>query len=116
MAIHIPPNDLFNEADAYLLARLHHKLQKSDNLRRHFYPDVTHEYNGITYHKREAYVKHLTFFEAGANYKQRLIVSANRSGKTTAAAYEIVCHLTGTYPEWWTGARFLNANDWWVCR
>ena len=115
MAINIPPNSIFSEADAYLLAKIHKKLQATDNLRRHFYPDTTHEYNGITYHSRDKYEKHLDFFAASKTYKQRLVIAANRVGKTSAAAYEIVCHLSGRYPDWWTGAKFEHANNWWVC-
>lgn len=62
----------------------------------------------------KAYPKHLDFFKAGANHKQRLFMAANRVGKTTGAAYELVCHLTGKYPAWWTGHRFTTCNHWWV--
>lgn len=63
---------------------------------------------------RVAYAKHLLHFEKGHDYKQRLFMCANRVGKTTAAGTEIVYHLTGLYPKWWTGHRFTEANDWWV--
>lgn len=61
------------------------------------------------------YLKHLEFFAAGHKYRQRLFRAANRVGKTTSAAYELVCHLTGEYPVWWVGKRFDGANSWWVC-
>lgn len=57
--------------------------------------------------RRELYHKHLRFFEAGAKYRQRLMLAANRVGKTEGVGlYELVWHLTGDYPEWWTGRRF----------
>lgn len=57
--------------------------------------------------RRELYPKHLSFFEAGAKYRQRLMLAANRVGKTEGVGlYELVWHLTGNYPEWWTGRRF----------
>lgn len=57
--------------------------------------------------RRELYPKHLSFFEAGAKYRQRLMLAANRVGKTEGVGlYELVWHLTGDYPEWWTGRRF----------
>ncbi len=35
-------------------------------------------------------------------------MAANRVGKTEGAGgYEMTCHLTGHYPSWWEGRRFL---------
>lgn len=48
----------------------------------------------------------LKFYGAGSTAKQRLLMAANRVGKTYSAAFEIACHLTGKYPDWWDGARF----------
>ncbi|MGB4498528.1 MAG: terminase family protein [Methylococcaceae bacterium] len=57
--------------------------------------------------KRSLYPKHLSFFEAGAKYRQRLMLAANRVGKTeSVGCYELTLHLTGDYPDWWTGRRF----------
>jgi hypothetical protein len=54
--------------------------------------------------KRELYPKHLSFFEAGQKYRQRLMLAANRVGKTESVGlYELVLHLTGDYPVWWHG-------------
>jgi len=66
-------------------------------------------------HRRELYSKHLEFFFAGAQYKERLFMAANRVGKTVAGAFETACHLTGHYPEWWKGRRFDHATDGWAC-
>lgn len=63
---------------------------------------------------RDKYQKHLTFFEAGRNYKERAFIAGNRSGKTFAAAYETTLHLTGRYPSWWTGKRFDHPISSWV--
>ena len=57
-------------------------------------------------YRRELYKKHLEFFAAGAKYRERAVISSNRSGKTIAAIYEVVCHATGLYPEWWVGRKF----------
>ena len=65
--------------------------------------------------RRELYPKHMMFFEAGAEYKLRLLMAGNRVGKTFAAAFEIACHTTGIYPEWWKGKRFVHCNNWWIC-
>ena len=63
---------------------------------------------------RHLYPKHLEFFDKGNLYKQRLFLAANRIGKTTSAACELVYHLTGEYPNFWTGKRFVKATQWWV--
>ena len=55
---------------------------------------------------RWKYPHAMKFFEAGKEYKQRLMIAANRIGKTYACAYEMALHLTGLYPEWWKGKRF----------
>ena len=64
---------------------------------------------------REHYQKHLAFFEAGAKYKERLFMAANRIGKTESGAFESTCHLTGLYPDWWKGHRFSKPNEGWAC-
>lgn len=40
---------------------------------------------------REFYQKHLEFFAAGTQYKERLFMAANRVGKTVAGAFEATC-------------------------
>lgn len=57
--------------------------------------------------RRELYPKHMEFFKAGANYRERLFMAANRVGKTEGAGgFEVALHLTGDYPDWWKGKRF----------
>jgi phage terminase large subunit-like protein len=65
-------------------------------------------------YRRELYSKHLQFFAAGADNRQRLFMAANRVGKTIGAGCELVYHLTGDYPHWWTGKRYTTNSDWWV--
>jgi len=65
--------------------------------------------------RRELYPRHLMFFKAGAKYRERCALSANRIGKSFGmGGYETVLHLTGLYPDWWEGRRFSEAVDWWV--
>jgi len=40
---------------------------------------------------------------------RRGILAANRIGKTVSTCYETAMHLTGLYPDWWTGKRFDSA-------
>jgi len=56
--------------------------------------------------RRELYAKHCQFFAASADHSELALIAANRSGKTMAACYALVAHLTGHYPPWWTGRRF----------
>jgi phage terminase large subunit-like protein len=65
--------------------------------------------------RRELYPKHLEFFNAGKDNRQRLLMAANRVGKTNAAGCELVYHITGDYPVWWVGKRYQQPQDWWVC-
>ena len=56
--------------------------------------------------RRQLYKKHLSFFAAGAEYRERLFIAGNRVGKTVVGGFEMACHLTGQYPDWWEGRRF----------
>ncbi len=46
------------------------------------------------------------FYAAGKENPERMLMAANRVGKTQAGAYEDACHLTGIYPDWWEGKTF----------
>ena len=54
--------------------------------------------------RRELYSKHISFFTAGATFKERCVLGGSRSGKTLAGAYEAMCHSSGRYPDWWEGS------------
>lgn len=58
--------------------------------------------------------KHKLFFESGAKYHERIFMAANRAGKSVSGAFETACHLTGDYPEWWTGRRFDGPINAWA--
>ncbi len=65
--------------------------------------------------RRALYPKHLAFFAAGAQHRERLMLAANRIGKTEGiGGYETTLHLTGLYPEWWQGRRFLKPVRAWM--
>lgn len=64
--------------------------------------------------RRELYAKHLEFFRAGAQHKERAFIAGNRVGKTLTGCFEDAMHLTGLYPEWWEGRRFSCPTDGWV--
>ena len=65
--------------------------------------------------RRELYVPHMSFMSAGAKYRERAFVAANRVGKTeSVGGYELTCHLTGRYPVWWAGKRFTRPVRAWA--
>lgn len=65
--------------------------------------------------RRELYPKQVEFFRLGAEYNERAFIAANRVGKTVCAGYEMACHLTGWYPQWWEGRRFDSPVRAWAC-
>jgi len=46
------------------------------------------------------------FYAAGAKYKHRLLMAANRIGKSYGGAAEVTFHATGLYPDDWEGRRY----------
>ncbi len=65
--------------------------------------------------RREAYPKHMEFFAAGAEHRERLLLAANRVGKSEGVGgYEMVLHLLGKYPDWWKGYRFKKSIKAWA--
>jgi len=65
--------------------------------------------------RRELYPRHLEFFALGKDHPTRCFMAGNRTGKTEGGGgYELTCHLTGYYPEWWQGHRFDKPIDAWA--
>lgn len=65
-------------------------------------------------YRRELYKPHIKFIQASSQYSQLAFIAANRIGKTLTGAYIMTCHLTGIYPHWWKGKRFLNPIRAWA--
>jgi len=65
-------------------------------------------------HARHKYARHLEFFKAGATYRERCFMAANRVGKTVSGSFETSAHLTGLYPDWWEGRRFRGPIRAWA--
>lgn len=63
---------------------------------------------------RATYPKQVEFFRLGKEFQERALFGGNRSGKTLAGAYEVTLHLTGQYPDWWSGYRFNRPTEWWA--
>lgn len=65
--------------------------------------------------RRELYPKHMAFFEAGLDHRERLALCANGVGKTEGmGGYELTAHLCGLYPDWWPGRRFKGPINAWA--
>ena len=62
----------------------------------------------------EPYPFQKRFHEAGLDTNQRLLMAANRVGKSYVGAMEMALHLTGMYPDWWKGKRFEEPIRAWV--
>lgn len=60
------------------------------------------------------YAKQREFLLAGAAIPERLLIAGNQNGKTHVGAYEVACHMTGLYPEWWQGRRFTKPTRGWI--
>ena len=63
-------------------------------------------YNKIDYYDPYPYQK--AFHETGALCNQRLLMAANRIGKSYCGSSEMSFHCTGIYPDWWKGRRFTQ--------
>lgn len=50
----------------------------------------------------------------GSPHRERCFMAGNRVGKTDAGVYETTLHLTGMYPDWWTGKRFTRPVKAWA--
>jgi phage terminase large subunit-like protein len=88
-------------------------LDKCDAIERGFrYKKV----GDFKFFARDYYQQHLEFFRAGKTFRARCLMAANRVGKTfSAGGFELACHLTGLYPEWWEGKRFRAPIRAWAC-
>lgn len=64
---------------------------------------------------RDKYSKQMSFFASGSRFRQRALMGGNRVGKTLGGGCEAAYHLTGLYPDWWTGRRFEFAINMWAC-
>ncbi len=57
----------------------------------------------------------MRFHADGKDNPQRLLMCANRVGKTLCGKAEVAYHATGQYPKWWVGKRFNHPVLIWAC-
>ncbi len=76
-------------------------------------------------HKRQKYSRidfydpypfQKNFHDTGFENNQRLLMCANRIGKSYCGAAEMAMHLTGLYPDWWQGRKYRKAITAWNWR
>jgi phage terminase large subunit-like protein len=60
------------------------------------------------------YPKQKDFFDASSFCREILLIAGNQLGKSEAGAFMVACHLTGDYPEWWTGRRYDRPVKGWA--
>lgn len=53
------------------------------------------------------------FHATGKSANQRLLMAANRIGKSYSGSAEMSYHVTGLYPEWWEGRRYKQPITAW---
>lgn len=62
----------------------------------------------------EPYVKQQLFCDMGGTKRERGLFAGNQQGKSETGAFEMACHLTGEYPDWWLGRRFDHPITAWA--
>src|SRR5512139_1159279 len=69
--------------------------------------------NRLAYYR--PYDRQRDFHEAGATYRERLLMAGNQLGKTLAGGFEVAMAATGRYAPWWKGKRFNRPVVGWAC-
>jgi len=60
------------------------------------------------------YLKQMEFHALGRTKSERLLKAGNQLGKTLCGSAEAAYHLTGRYPEWWSGRTWSRPIRMWV--
>lgn len=62
----------------------------------------------------DKYPKHMEFVKAGKDYREKLFMAGNRTGKSIVGCWEVTAHATGEYPEGWEGRKFTRPVKVWI--
>ena len=68
-------------------------------------------FNRIEFYDPYPYQKN--FHDTGGSANQRLLMAANRIGKSYCGSAEMAYHLTGLYPKWWKGRKYRQPITAW---
>ncbi|MCK7142566.1 terminase family protein [Enterobacter asburiae] len=71
------------------------------------------KYNRLEYLQPYGYQKQ--FMSKSAEFNKRFLRAGNRVGKTWCGALEMAYHITGRYPDWWTGKRIEGSGKKFWC-
>lgn len=88
------------------------KLLEEDEIYRKYHFRETYLPDKGLY-SRDKYPKLVEFFASGKDYPERLLIAANRTGKSLAGCFEMSCHLSGLYPQWWEGRVQVRPGKYW---
>ncbi len=61
--------------------------------------------------RRALYPKHVEWMTSAE--RERAFIAGNRCGKTDALIYVCLLHMSGIYPDWWTGKRYSRPVQIW---
>lgn len=64
--------------------------------------------------RRSLYPEALDFMKKGKDFRFRVFMGGNRSGKSFTTLTELCYHATGEYPEWWDGRIFKKPTTIWL--
>lgn len=62
----------------------------------------------------QPYPKQIEHIAKGKTHAERLLMAGNQQGKSEIGAFEMACHLTGDYPDDWTGRVFKEPVRAWA--
>jgi len=68
--------------------------------------ELQRRHDRTSFFRYRPYAKQAAFHAQGAVHDERLFKAANQVGKTYGGGFETAAHLTGLYPEWWSGRRW----------
>lgn len=61
------------------------------------------------------YPKQRDFVDATLDHNECALIAGNQTGKSTIGSVLMACHLTGIYPDWFSGRKFDRPIRAWAC-
>ena len=95
---------LKSKVEPYTQAETREELERAVEIAREL--RKRERFNRIDFY--DPYPYQINFHSTGASANQRLLMAANRIGKSYCGSAELAMHLTGLYPDWWQGRRYFK--------
>lgn len=89
-------------------------MEVEEKVRAELLSAIDHELARRKLESYSPYAKQRAFHTDGASFRERLFCAGNQLGKTVAGAAEMAMHLTGLYPDGWTGRVFTKPIAAWA--